>query len=256
MIDAAGGRTWLIRHGQSESNAGRPTDGPGAAPLTPLGRAQAERVAAAFTEPPALIVSSPFVRARETAAPTRERFPEAPYEEWPVQEFTYLGKLHAPGTTNHDRVPHALAYWERCDPAYVHGGNGESFKELIARTRDLVGRLTGRTEGGLVAVFTHGLFMRALIWSLSTGVTDPDAAEMRMFRHFMRAYAVPNGAIVELRADPSAPDGIRQVMGSFTHLMTGPDPAMTLTDEPSPDTPTAASADRGPNDSQGAAAPS
>ncbi|MFC5754069.1 histidine phosphatase family protein [Actinomadura rugatobispora] len=232
MIETAGARTWLIRHGQSESNAGLPTDGPGAAPLTPLGRAQAERVAAAFTEPPALIVSSSFVRARETARLTRERFPEVPYEEWPVQEFTFLGSLHGPRTTNAERRPHSLAYWERCDPGYVNGGDGESFKDLIARTRDLVERLNRRTGDGLVAVFTHGLYMRALIWSLSTGVTAPDAAAMGMFRHFLRGCSVPNGAIVELRADPSAPDGLRQLAGSFTHLLEAP-----LTDTPPADAP-------------------
>ncbi|XVQ14355.1 histidine phosphatase family protein [Spirillospora sp. CA-255316] len=237
MIDTVGARTWLIRHGQSESNAGLPTDGPGSAPLTLLGRAQAERVADAFTEPPALIVSSPFVRARETAQPTRERFPGVPYEEWPVQEFTFLGGLHGPRTTNAERRPHSIAYWERCDPAYVNGGDGESFKDLITRTRDLVGRLTRRSGDGLVAVFTHGLYMRALIWSLSTGVTDPDAAAMGMFRHFLRGCSVPNGAILELRADASTPEGLRQVAGSFTHLLAHPRPATPLTDTPPTDTP-------------------
>ena len=57
-------RVWLIRHGQSESNAGLPTNGPAASPLTELGHRQAERVAEQFTGPPALIVSSPFLRAQ------------------------------------------------------------------------------------------------------------------------------------------------------------------------------------------------
>jgi probable phosphoglycerate mutase len=68
-------RVWLIRHGQSESNAGLPTNGPAVTPLTAIGREQAERVAGAFTEPPALIVASPFIRARQTAEPTRRCFP-------------------------------------------------------------------------------------------------------------------------------------------------------------------------------------
>ena len=51
----------MIRYGQSESNAGLPTNGPGASPLTALGREQAARTAATFTAPPDLIVGSPFV---------------------------------------------------------------------------------------------------------------------------------------------------------------------------------------------------
>lgn len=209
-------RVWLIRHGESESNAGLPTNGPGTSPLTRLGRDQAERVAASFHEPPDLIVSSSFVRARETAAPTRQRFPEVPYEEWPVQEFTYLGSLHGPSTTGAERRPFADAYWDRSDPAYVNGGGGESFHDLIARARACVTRLTERPEEGLIAVFTHGIFMRALLWSLFTGTVAPDAAAMRAFRTFTATCVVPNGAIVELR--PGGPEGLRAVAGATAHL--------------------------------------
>jgi broad specificity phosphatase PhoE len=210
-------RVWLIRHGQSESNAGLPTNGPGAAPLTALGREQAARMAATFTEPPELIVSSPFVRARQTAEATVERFPEAPYEEWPVEEFTYLGRLHGPRTTKDQRRPFADAYWERADPVHVNGGDGESFATVITRARAFLDRLAGRPEEGLVAVFTHGLFMKAVIWSLFTGVTEPDAAEMRGFRRFSGACDIPNCAVTELRR-PSGPSGFRVVGGGTTHL--------------------------------------
>ncbi|XRQ09967.1 histidine phosphatase family protein, partial [Actinomadura welshii] len=200
-------RVWLIRHGQSESNAGLPTDGPGASPLTARGRDQARRTAAAFTAPPALIVSSPFVRARETAAPTVERFPDVPYEEWPVQEFTFLGELHALRTTNEQRRPFADAYWERSDPGHANGG-GESFQALIERVRAFLDRLAGRPEDGLVAVFSHGIFMKAVLWSLFTGVTDPDAAAMQGFRRFNGSCDVPNCSVAELLR-PSGPYGYR-----------------------------------------------
>jgi 2,3-bisphosphoglycerate-dependent phosphoglycerate mutase len=68
-------RAWLIRHGQSETNAGGPSSDPAAVPLTPLGRWQAEQVAAAFAGAPALIVTSPYLRARQTVEPTISRFP-------------------------------------------------------------------------------------------------------------------------------------------------------------------------------------
>lgn len=210
-------RVWLIRHGQSESNAGLPTNGPAASPLTELGHRQAERVAEQFTGPPALIVSSPFLRARQTARPTAERFPDAPYEEWPVQEFTYLGRLHALRTTNEQRRPHADAYWERLDPAFVNGHDGESFRALIARVRAFLDRLAERPVDGEVAVFTHGIFMKAVLWSLLTGVTDPDRAAMRTFRDFNGACDVPNGAMVELWR-PSGPYGWRVVAGATAHL--------------------------------------
>ncbi|MFP3968963.1 histidine phosphatase family protein [Actinomadura fulvescens] len=219
-------RVWLIRHGESESNAGLPTNGPGASPLTRLGRHQAERVAASFQESPELIVSSSFVRARETAAPTRERFPEVPYEEWPVQEFTYLGNLHGPATTGEQRRPFAEAYWRRADPGYINGGDGESFHDLVTRARSCLTRLADRPEQGLIAVFTHGIFMRAVLWSLFTGIVTPDTAAMRAFRTFTATCVVPNGAIVELRR--GGPESLQAVAGATAHL---PAP---LTSSPSP----------------------
>ena len=43
-------RVWLIRHGQSESNAGLPSTDWRAIPLTTLGRRQAEHVAGVFAD--------------------------------------------------------------------------------------------------------------------------------------------------------------------------------------------------------------
>ncbi|MDX6741989.1 histidine phosphatase family protein [Actinocorallia sp. A-T 12471] len=220
MVDAR--RVWMIRHGQSESNAGLPTNGPAAAPLTERGRDQAVRTSAVFTEQPARIVSSPFVRARQTAEETVSRFPATPYEEWPVQEFTYLGALHAARTTNAQRQPHIAAYWERNEPAYVHGDTGESFVALIARVHAFLDRLAALPDDdGLVAVFTHGLFMKAVMWTLVSGVQAPDARDMRAFRGFLGACDVPNCAIVELWR-PNGAYGFRLVGGGVTHLAGAP----------------------------------
>ncbi|MFC0041656.1 histidine phosphatase family protein [Actinomadura rayongensis] len=187
--------TLLIRHGESESNAGLPTYGPGAAPLTALGRAQAATIAESFTAPPSLLVVSPFLRARETAAPTRARFPSVPCEEWPVQEFTYLGALHGPGTSIEQRRPHAAAYWARADPSLVLGGDGESFTALIARARAFLDRLSTLPDDATVAVFTHRIFLLAVTWTLDTGTTTPDSPAMRAFHHYAESTPTPNACI-------------------------------------------------------------
>lgn len=70
----------LIRHGQSTGNAGIPCHDLALINLTELGRQQAREVAASWTERPSLIVTSPYVRARQTAEPTTERFPDVPVE--------------------------------------------------------------------------------------------------------------------------------------------------------------------------------
>src|SRR5262249_51561015 len=106
----------LVRHGQSERNASVPTEGPGTARLTAVGERQARAIAAAFDAAPELIVVSSFRRARETAAMTRARFPEARVEEWPVEEFHYLGAGAYHGTTKRDRPPPRAAHWQAAGP--------------------------------------------------------------------------------------------------------------------------------------------
>jgi 2,3-bisphosphoglycerate-dependent phosphoglycerate mutase len=195
-------RAWLIRHGESESNAGAPSADPGASVLTALGREQARRVAAALPEPPALIVVSPFVRAVQTAEPTIARFPAVPHEEWPVQEFTYLGNFHHRTTTSDERRPVAVEYWRRADP-YMSIGGAESFADLIGRVRALVDGLAAQPAGP-VAVFTHGTFMRAVIWTLLTG-GPVDHGGMLGFQQFADGIVIPNGTVLGLCFPASGP---------------------------------------------------
>jgi 2,3-bisphosphoglycerate-dependent phosphoglycerate mutase len=129
---------WLIRHAESEANFGLATAQPAETPLTERGWEQARRLAAWLDEPPSLIVTSPYVRTKQTAQPARERFPEVPHEEWPVQEFTYLSGLHGRLTTAAERRPLVEAYWLRADPHHVDSPGSESFAGVLRRAHDTI----------------------------------------------------------------------------------------------------------------------
>jgi len=193
-------RVWIVRHGQSESNAGLATQSAGSARLTERGHAQARHVAAAFPAAPDLVVVSPYERAVQTAAPTLACFPDAPTETWPVQEFTYLSATNRRGTDNDTRRPLVRAYWERADPVLVDGEGAESFAAFLERVRGLLDRLAGRDEA-FIAVFGHGLFLRALLWLVLVGPVKPTPAAMRACRGFANGTPTPNGGIAELRLD-------------------------------------------------------
>ena len=188
---------WLIRHGESESNAGLPTSDTAKIVLTPRGHAQAECVAAAFMRPPALIVMSPYLRAAQSARPTIERFPLARREEWPVHEFTYLSLASRHNTTLDQRRPQIDAYWERCDPHYLDGDGAESFAALMVRARQILERIKG-LDDGFVAIFSHGLFIRTLLWAHLAGPPEIDATSLRRYRSFISGFSVPNGSILKL----------------------------------------------------------
>ena len=152
----------FIRHAQSAANAGEVTEDVSQIGLTPCGRVEALKLASSFSEPPTLIVVSPFLRTRLTAQPTIYRVPDVPVEEWPVQEFTYLEPSRWNGTSPAERRPVVAEWWAKAGPGYRAGTGSESFSDLLRRARNTLERLERLPERNRVFVFTHGQFMQAL----------------------------------------------------------------------------------------------
>src|SRR3546814_12291459 len=108
--------------------------------------AQARAVAASWTQAPALIVTSPETRTRQTAAPTIARFPGVPVEVWPSEEFTYLQPARWNGTRSAERMPHLERYWREADPDYCDGEGAESFSTLLRRCEAALALLAPTTN--------------------------------------------------------------------------------------------------------------
>lgn len=186
---------WIIRHGQSLSNAGLETTGPHDNVLTRLGEAQAMYAAATVQKQPDLIVTSPYVRTQLTAKPLFSRFPKVPRDTWSVQEFTYLS-LNSDRTSREERMPLSVAYWQRCDPHYVHGEQAESFATMMTRAKDALEQL--RQTQGFTVMFSHSTFMKALIWQILAMPKVINASAMRHFHWFHMGFRVPNASILKL----------------------------------------------------------
>ena len=190
--------TWLVRHGQSASNAGLPAVGHGEVPLTALGQDQAREVARRVDRQPDRLIVSPFLRTQETAAPIRERWPRTPCEVWPIQELTYLSPARCKGTTADVRRPWIEAYWRGCDPDYVDGPDAESFRAFMARLADFDSRLSALGGDFAIAV-GHGQFFRAYLLGRDRGFAV--AAEwMRDYRAAEMSQPMANGEIIELKS--------------------------------------------------------
>ncbi|MCA9995768.1 MAG: histidine phosphatase family protein [Anaerolineales bacterium] len=186
---------WFIRHGESISNANLVTSHPALSPLTPKGEQEALLIPGAFNgRKPDLIITSPYVRAEQTAVPTLNHFAPVRHEIWPVHEFTYLAPKRYAGTTGDQRSPFAQAYWERSDPDEQEGGGGESFRACLNRVHITLARLQ-QHEADFVAVFTHGLFVRLLLWAGLTNTSNATSTTQRYAHHFIRAVRMPNAAI-------------------------------------------------------------
>jgi len=184
----------MIRHAESQANAGGVTLTPESIELTERGHQQAKDLAESLEVIPSLIVVSPFVRTLQTAQPVIERYPQAKVEEWAIQEFTYLSPVRCRNTTLKQRVPWAAEYWERVDPKYCDGDGAESFAEFLGRVNSYTGRLSGRTESPIL-VFTHQMFIAACLW-LKDRPTADAMGDIREFRKYMLVNVVPNVGIV------------------------------------------------------------
>lgn len=190
----------FIRHAESESNAGMRTEHPATIRITGQGLEQARLTSQVFTTAPDLIVTSPYTRTKQTAAPLMERFPDVPCAEWPVQEFTYLDPIHWSGTTYKERQPIAHAYWERSDPFSHDGGIAESFVDLIERaehTRQLILEQKAQT----IVVYSHGQFTRSFWWRMALPHLPIEPDIMKRYIHFIRGIPFPNCAMLKFRFD-------------------------------------------------------
>lgn len=154
-------RAIFIRHGESTGNAGVPCPDLATIELTERGHEQARAAAASWTQAPALIVTSPYTRTQQTAAPTIARFSGVPVETWPIEEFTYLQPARWNGTASAERMPHLERYWSAADPDYCDGEGAESFGTLLRRCETALARLAAMPAGLLVYVFGHGQFIQA-----------------------------------------------------------------------------------------------
>ncbi len=198
--------TWLIRHAQSTSNAGQPTDSPTATPLSDLGHEQARLLAKSIEQRPDLVVTSPYVRTLQTARPLLDRYPGCAHEEWPVQEFTYLNPDAYKGTTISERRPAVNGYWEALDPRIQNGSGAESFIMFMERVRAFIERV--EAYEGFTFVYSHGQFIRGCVWQLfvnqSNGDLEADETMLR-FRNWRSAFRIGNTAVIKIRWEENGP---------------------------------------------------
>jgi 2,3-bisphosphoglycerate-dependent phosphoglycerate mutase len=179
-------KIFLVRHGQSVSNAGGKAADHITNPLTEVGRLQSIDFAEHLDCRPTLIVVSPFLRAQQSAEPLRKRFPDVPVAEWPIEEFTFLEPTHYKGTSEQDRQPGVTAYWQRQDPAFVDGPGAESFSQFLGRAREAIRRLTSMNRDGCIVLFSHGFFMQAFRLVL----LFPNATDFELMSNFRRFHLV------------------------------------------------------------------
>ena len=160
----------LVRHGETDWNAGGRMQGQSDTPLNALGRAQAQRAAQRLRhEPVRAIYSSDLARALETATiigqalglpvVTSARLRERRYGMW---EGLTWSEIQA-------RYPEQMAE-RRARPLEFAPPGGESGQELLARALAELQIIGQRHLGEVVVVVTHGGLCYVLLHHILGGV--------------------------------------------------------------------------------------
>lgn len=154
---------YIIRHGESTSNAGQRTRNTSEVPLTAKGFEQSYIIAEQITKEPDLIVTSPFLRAKQTAEALIKKFPNSKVKVWNIQEFTFLDSQRCENTTVEERRKIREEYIKENNPDFIHGKGAESFNQLIERVDETINRILNFSKDKFVVIFTHGMFINTLL---------------------------------------------------------------------------------------------
>ena len=194
-------KIWFIRHGQSLANANEnfksDSFGGKSVSLSKKGQKQAEELLEKFSDAPDLLITSPYVRTKETAKPLISKYPGIQHEEWPIHEFTYLSSKRCFNTTFLEREPWKDEYWEKSNPAHHDGDGAESFVDFMDRVRETIGKIEKRKENFIV-LFSHNYTIAAIRYILEKNPKKITPEVMRDFKKYFRANPIPNAEKVEL----------------------------------------------------------
>ena len=179
-------KIYLVRHGQSHSNAGGDAMINADIPLTELGQHQATQVAYWLYETLGdnidSIMVSKFLRTHQTAKPLVDKLGITPTIIEGLQEFDYLSFAKIDGTTLAERRQMAEDYWLTHSPDEMHGGEAETYRSFCERVGQVLTYFRQLPAGNHVA-FTHGLWISMLIWQI-LGQTKDGNRTMQKFVQF------------------------------------------------------------------------
>lgn len=151
-----------VRHGETAWNRESRIQGHLDIPLSPLGLAQAQRLAQALAgEPLDAIYASDLGRARQTAAAVAERVGLPVQEDAGLRERGFGCFEGLSWSEIESRWPEQALRWKRRDPDFGAEG-GERLRDFYARAVGAVERLAQAHPGQTLLVVAHGGVMDCL----------------------------------------------------------------------------------------------
>ena len=194
---------YLVRHGESETNAGNIMFGK-SAKLTARGHEQAKFIAQRCVRLPIeVIISSGFLRADETARYIVDAVAK------PLEQSDLFAERRHPSfplgrsKSEPDYVAFEEGFWNKFDdPSWRHE-DAENFDDLNARAQAALQLLAGRPEKNVLVV-GHGLFTKVLAAKVvfGDGLTGSECIKV------LRAFRLENTGLSLFEHEPENPSGL------------------------------------------------
>lgn len=204
---------YLVRHGQSTSNAGGDAQPNAQIELTELGHQQVAEVAdwleKRLEDKVDGVHFSRFIRTQQTAQPYIDKVGIEPNVIEGLQEFDYLSFKKTDGTDFATRPQMADEYWLRQDPRLADGEDAESYHDFCERVAGVLEHFKTLPDGNHV-VFTHGLWMSMLIWQI-LGQPCVNNSHLQKFRQFELSIRPRNCEVFLLTLCEGHPPAITKV---------------------------------------------
>ena len=210
---------WIVRHGQSAGNVARSrAEAAGLplidiaerdvdVPLSSLGERQARVLGLWFGQMsverwPSVVLSSPYVRARETAqiileaaGIAREEVTFVVDERLREKEFGILDRLTTLGIRQ--KYPELSAQRAHVGKFYFRPPGGESWCDVILRLRSVIDTIVREYRGERVLIVAHQVTVNCLRYLL-------ERLDEEQILALDRAADVPNCSVTSYEFDPSA----------------------------------------------------
>lgn len=160
-------KVFLVRHGEAEGNLYRRSQGQYDGHITPLGEKQIDRLSERFRDERLdAVYTSDLSRAAQTARGVARFHPElTPRPDTRLREICMGVWEDQPWGNIEYETPDQLYYFNN-KPEQWCVPNAESFSALCDRLRAAVIDLAARHDGQTIAISSHGMAIRTLLWDV------------------------------------------------------------------------------------------
>lgn len=194
---------YLIRHAQSESNAGVIIRPNAQINLTNYGKTQAEQLASwllsNIDKPVNKVFISPYIRTAQTAEPYLIKTKQQATVIDDLYEFNYFEFEHIKDLIFAQLVEKADNYWQTADIDFQDSENTDSYRQFIKRVQN-VRQFFQQLPDGCYVVFTHGMWIGMLLWQLLHN-DSKHIENMHKFRAFELSIRPKNCEVFLLMID-------------------------------------------------------